>query len=111
MDSDKEARIRERAYEIWVREGRPHGRDAEHWQKAEAEITAESGAAGDRAAAGSKPRTEAPSVARPIAPAPSAGTVPPLRSRRAAAKPARGSAPGTSESGATGRRGRKTPES
>jgi DUF2934 family protein len=109
MDSDKEARIRERAYEIWVRDGRPHGRDAEHWQKAEAEIAAESGAAGDRAAAGSKPRTEAPSAA-PVAPGPSAGTAPPLRSRRAAAKPARSSAPGTSESGATGRRGRKTPD-
>ena len=104
MDSDKEARIRERAYEIWVREGRPHGKDAEHWQKAAAEIAAESGALADRAAAGSKPRTETPSI-DPVAP-PGAGAAPPLRSRRAAAKPA-----GTSGSGAAaGRRGRKTPE-
>jgi hypothetical protein len=111
MDSDKEARIRERAYEIWVREGQPHGRDAEHWQKAEAEIVAESGAVADHAAAGSKPGTEAPSTA-PATPVPGAGAVPPLRSRRAAAKPARANPSGTSESGgAAGRRGRKTPES
>jgi hypothetical protein len=105
MESDKEARIRERAYEIWVREGRPHGRDAEHWQKAVAEITAESGAVADRAAAGSKPRTEAPSTA-PVAPnAPSTSAASPLRSRRAA-KPASGA----TEGGGGGRRGRKTPD-
>jgi hypothetical protein len=102
MDSDKEARIRERAYEIWAREGYPQGKDAEHWQMAEAEITAESAGVADRAAAGSKPQTEAP--IRPAAPAGAAA--PPLRSRRAAARPA-----GTSESGTAGRRGRKTPES
>ena len=107
MDSDKEGRIRERAYEIWVREGRPHGRDAEHWQKAEAEIAAESGAVADRAAAGSKPQSEAPSAA-PVAPgAGAAGSAPPLRSRRAAPKPARSDAPGTSERGGAGRRGKK----
>lgn len=66
MDSDYERRIRERAYEIWVREGRPHGRDAEHWQRAEAEISSESGIAADRAAARSKPRSEAPPAAAPL---------------------------------------------
>jgi hypothetical protein len=101
MESDKEARIRERAYDIWVREGRPHGRDAEHWQKAVAEITAESGAVADRAAAGSKPRTETP---EPPPAAPSAGAAPTLRSRRAAAKPGSGTA-------GSGRRGRKTSDS
>ncbi len=34
-------RIRERAYEIWEREGRPAGKSLEHWLKAEAEIAAE----------------------------------------------------------------------
>jgi hypothetical protein len=29
-----EERIRERAYRLWVEEGRPHGKDAEHWQRA-----------------------------------------------------------------------------
>ena len=31
-------KVKERAYAIWEREGRPHGRDREHWQEAEAEI-------------------------------------------------------------------------
>jgi hypothetical protein len=31
-------RIRQRAYEIWEREGRPHGREAEHWRKAAEEL-------------------------------------------------------------------------
>jgi Protein of unknown function (DUF2934) len=30
--------IRKRAYEIWEREGRPHGRDLEHWQLAMVEF-------------------------------------------------------------------------
>lgn len=28
----------ERAYAIWESEGRPHGRDQDHWRRAEAEI-------------------------------------------------------------------------
>jgi hypothetical protein len=30
--------IRQRAYEIWLSEGCPHGRDRIHWLRAEAEI-------------------------------------------------------------------------
>ena len=33
--------IRQRAYQIWEREGRPHGRDFEHWVQAQVELTAE----------------------------------------------------------------------
>ena len=29
--------IRQRAYDIWMNEGRPHGRDRIHWLRAEAE--------------------------------------------------------------------------
>ena len=36
-----EESIRARAYEIWEREGQPGGRDAEHWQMAVDELTAE----------------------------------------------------------------------
>ena len=32
--------IRQRAYEIWEREGRPHGREAEHWRMAAEELAA-----------------------------------------------------------------------
>ena len=31
-------RIRRRAHELWESEGRPHGRDSDHWTQAEAEI-------------------------------------------------------------------------
>ena len=37
---DTRRRIRERAYTLWETQGRPHGRDQEHWLQAEAEITA-----------------------------------------------------------------------
>jgi hypothetical protein len=36
-----EERIRERAYELWERAGRPQGKAVEHWVQAEAVITAE----------------------------------------------------------------------
>ena len=34
---DDKQRIRERAYELWEREGRPHGRHMDHWVQAERE--------------------------------------------------------------------------
>lgn len=39
MASDLEKRVRERAYEIWESEGRPEGRQHEHWQQARAEFS------------------------------------------------------------------------
>lgn len=38
MDNDLTPHILQRAYEIWESEGRPHGRDKEHWFLAEAEL-------------------------------------------------------------------------
>jgi hypothetical protein len=38
MLPDQEDRIRRRAYEIWEREGRPDGRQADHWAAAQAEL-------------------------------------------------------------------------
>jgi hypothetical protein len=32
--------VRERAYRIWETEGKPHGRDLEHWLQAEREVSA-----------------------------------------------------------------------
>jgi hypothetical protein len=37
----REHRIRKRAYAILEQEGRPDGKDREHWLRAEAEIAAE----------------------------------------------------------------------
>ena len=41
MAEDREQRIRLRAYTIWEREGRPEGREQEHWEQARREIEAE----------------------------------------------------------------------
>ena len=38
MDQTMTDRIRERAYEIWVASGRPHGAAEDHWLAAEREI-------------------------------------------------------------------------
>ncbi len=35
---DLERRIQQRAYELWENEGRPQGREQDHWQQAEREI-------------------------------------------------------------------------
>ena len=39
--ADRDARIRDRAYQIWLSEGRRHGHDEAHWQQAVREIEAE----------------------------------------------------------------------
>jgi hypothetical protein len=36
-----EDQIRERAYGIWIAEGRPHGREHAHWQRARHELQLE----------------------------------------------------------------------
>jgi hypothetical protein len=38
MTGQREQAIRERAYAIWEQEGRPNGKDLDHWLHAEAEI-------------------------------------------------------------------------
>ncbi|QQP87869.1 DUF2934 domain-containing protein [Skermanella sp. TT6] len=44
MDTDdREERVRQRAHEIWIREGRPEGRSDRHWQQAKDEIEVEEG--------------------------------------------------------------------
>ena len=47
-----EDRIRQRAHQIWEAEGKPHGRDREHWERASREIAAESKMKGKKPAAG-----------------------------------------------------------
>jgi hypothetical protein len=67
MRSDREERIKERAYAIWLAEGRVHGHHQEHWHRAEREIAAEETAgqpAGDETPRGtSRTRATAPSKA------------------------------------------------
>ena len=46
MDHDREQRIRARAHAIWEREGRPEGRENEHWRLASEEIEREDSGSG-----------------------------------------------------------------
>ncbi|WP_247893263.1 DUF2934 domain-containing protein [Azospirillum endophyticum] len=41
MSLDVEQRVRDRAYAIWLEEGCPDGRDADHWFHAERAVLAE----------------------------------------------------------------------
>jgi hypothetical protein len=47
MADNLDHRIKERAYQLWVQEGRPHGRDLEHWLQAERTLGASAEAAGN----------------------------------------------------------------
>lgn len=38
MREDREDRLRQRAYAIWEAEGRPDGREHEHWAQAECDL-------------------------------------------------------------------------
>ena len=42
MEDARHQRIQQRAYQIWLRQGCPHGREIEHWRQAEREIATES---------------------------------------------------------------------
>lgn len=41
MNTAIEERIRSRAYELWEAEGRPEGREVDHWLQAAQEVAAE----------------------------------------------------------------------
>jgi hypothetical protein len=38
MSQDREEKIRQRAHRIWEEEGRPDGKESEHWQRAAQEV-------------------------------------------------------------------------
>jgi len=40
MDRNREDEIRRRAQQIWENEGKPDGKDAQHWAQAEQELEA-----------------------------------------------------------------------
>lgn len=64
--ADRDARIRDRAYQIWLSEGRRHGHDEAHWQQAVREIEAEEAASpGTRKASGSRTKPPVTSEADP----------------------------------------------
>ena len=63
--TDREDKIRQRAYSIWEEEGYPHGRAEHHWQRAAREVVEPEAAAPEKpvpasAAAGRKAGSQAP---------------------------------------------------
>jgi hypothetical protein len=100
MQSDRHQRISERAYQIWIAEGRGHGRHDEHWQRAEREIAEEelrvAAALADRAAGTATSRRRRPSAAgaKKAAPTATAGksrAIPGAPARRGARRTPTGS--------------------
>jgi hypothetical protein len=45
--TDREDKIRQRAYSIWEQEGHPHGRHEDHWHRAAAEVASAAPAQGE----------------------------------------------------------------
>ena len=68
MRSDREERIRQRAYAIWQSEGHGNGREEEHWHRAEREIAAEEAA--PNKAPGRAPRPKQAPAEKPAAVSP-----------------------------------------
>jgi len=118
MDQTVEDRIRTRAYLIWLEEGQPHGKDTEHWSRAEAEVAVDGGAASakpKRATARRSKKAETPADAA-AAPAEAAPKKTP-RARSGGKKAATAAAAEPSTDAATkspkrtATRRKKTPES
>ena len=62
-----EADVALRAYQIWEEEGKPDGKDFEHWLKAEAEIATPKKTAARKPAAKKATATKAKPAAKPKA--------------------------------------------
>lgn len=50
---DRTQAIRDRAYQIWIEQGQPSGREREHWEQASRELDAAGGDASAKGAAAS----------------------------------------------------------
>jgi hypothetical protein len=86
--NDREKTIRDRAYHLWEAEGRPHGREAEHWERARREFDAAAKPARADQSAGVAPLGGIePAIDAPPAQRSSAAAKPPTKaaSRSAAA--------------------------
>jgi len=79
--------IEVRAYQIWEQEGRPHGRDLEHWIRAAEELAPAANGAGSEDAAPKAKAAAKPRAARnAAAAAPAAETTAPVKPKRRTTK-------------------------
>ena len=46
MDRERDEEIRKRAHQLWENDGRPEGRESEHWQRAAQELDGSERASG-----------------------------------------------------------------
>lgn len=58
MSGQHEDRVRERAYQLWEKEGRPEGQHLHHWRRAEEELQGRSPAGGNERASDEVEETE-----------------------------------------------------
>lgn len=61
----REQIVRDTAYAIWEAEGKPVGRDAEHWRQAEERVAASIGAPVDKTAKPKAPTRKSAAAAKP----------------------------------------------
>ena len=90
MSADKQQRIKQRAYEIWEKSGRPHGAHEVHWLQATSEIEVED-------SPGKPKRAKAAATAKAPAAAKAKTAAPKAAAPKAAAKPAAVKAPAKAE--------------
>ncbi|HEV7467958.1 MAG TPA: DUF2934 domain-containing protein [Candidatus Dormibacteraeota bacterium] len=101
MNTAIEDRIRNRAYELWEAEGRPEGREVDHWLRAAQEVSGE--VAGETSAVGTsatrRPRTPrsastatSPATRTPAAASPATRT-PAAAAGRSRSRASKGTAP------------------
>ncbi len=65
--TDREHKIRQRAYGIWEEEGHPHGREQEHWHRAMREVESGAPAQPELPNIGDAPSLEMAPAAKPAA--------------------------------------------
>jgi hypothetical protein len=86
MSSERKTQIEQHAYKIWEAEGRPHGRDKEHWHRAERDLARDEPKASPGASSVEATPDAAAKTKAKKAPAPKAAK--PAAAKPAAAKPA-----------------------
>lgn len=98
--------IKNRAYALWEEEGRPHGKDAEHWERAANEYKSLNGAP-KKAASPRKPKAAEPKPAE--AKPPTTAETPAKAKPAARAKAAPKTTEAPASEAAPKKRTRKTP--
>ncbi|NUB04064.1 DUF2934 domain-containing protein [Azospirillum melinis] len=86
---DIQERIRRRAHELWESEGRPHGRDSDHWTQAEAEVRGAGALEPTGKVAGSRKKTAGKSTRAAAESLSEVASTPAESAKSEAAKPAK----------------------